>query len=421
MDLNNLTRYELKSKCKMLGVKGHSKKSKDELIKLINSKVVTGYTSNNSSIELIIEDDIDENIILSEESSNNFDINDINKLVNKLVKKLPEEIQTKIGNINKAAYDTTIPCTTKRVSQNSRIFIPYSLVRFNNLTLEKMNTHIKGVCVGIPYNIYEEIRDNLNRDELDEYLIQNIGGDNTISCIIVIMKNEGYSGSNEQRKQLTRLLEEAKKNTWIPIRRKDDIENVNEGNNKWEGQYYYNICGGEQDCLKSWSGSEPQIFTTYKNFMSDNKIICDNKICLIYLFLHVFDISLILSVEDVNKYINNIKKYLENTIYNGKTCFELLMKLRTIDKNGHLISPILCQKLSVEDFRTVKKINISHNEAVCKNKIYFCENNQKMLSDYRPGNLFWDLHLANMRQQDETIEEYWDSIKKSIVLHDSAY
>ena len=55
-------------------------------------------------------------------------------------------------------------------------------------------------------------------------------------------------------------------------------------------------------------------------------------------------------------------------------------------------------------------IDISHNEAVSKEKIYYCEDNNVLLSDFRPGNLFWDFHCCNMQQQDFTIEEYWSEM-----------
>lgn len=40
-----------------------------------------------------------------------------------------------------------------------------------------------------------------------------------------------------------------------------------------------------------------------------------------------------------------------------------------------------------------------------------------MLSDYRPGNLYWDFKIANMRQQNDTIEEYWEAIKELRKIH----
>jgi hypothetical protein len=44
-----------------------------------------------------------------------------------------------------------------------------------------------------------------------------------------------------------------------------------------------------------------------------------------------------------------------------------------------------------------------------------------MLSDYNPGNLFWDYKIANMRQQEDTIEEYWISIENSLKLKKDIY
>jgi hypothetical protein len=415
MELTKLSKTELLVKCEELGIQKCTSKNKTELIELINKNANITVQD-----ELIIEScHVDADGDLDEDDDTKH--LKIKEILSNIIKKFPSEIKTKIDNINKAADDTAIPCTTKRVSQNSRLYVPYSLVRKNNLTLEQLNTHLKGVCIGIPYNVYEEMRDNAHRDELDEYFIQNIGSNNIISCIIIIMKTEGYSGSGEQRKQMARLTEEAKKQNWSPVTRKENIKNINSGNDKWDGHYYYNICGGEQECLKSWVGKEPQIFTTYKNFMSSEKIILDNKACLIYSLLHVHDITSMFKVEDVSKYLKELEEYLKQTFYSGTSCFELIIKLRTISKDGQLVSPILCKKISIEDFRVVKQLNISHNEAVCKNKIYFCENNKKMLSDYRPGNLFWDFHSANMRQQDETIEEYWISYEQASKLRDSIY
>ena len=65
-------------------------------------------------------------------------------------------------------------------------------------------------------------------------------------------------------------------------------------------------------------------------------------------------------------------------------------------------------------FKEKKGINISHNEAVNKEKIYPDSSNNIMLSDYRPGNLFWDTQIGNMQQQDFTIDEYWEEINKRI-------
>ena len=58
---------------------------------------------------------------------------------------------------------------SKRVSQNSRIFIPYDIVTKNNLTIQQLDTYNKSICVGINYSKYEELLHNENNNELDDY------------------------------------------------------------------------------------------------------------------------------------------------------------------------------------------------------------------------------------------------------------
>ena len=42
-----------------------------------------------------------------------------------------------------------------------------------------------------------------------------------------------------------------------------------------------------------------------------------------------------------------------------------------------------------------------------------------MLSDYRPGNLFWDTHLGNMQQQSFTVKEFWEEMEERITKRKS--
>ena len=338
----------------------------------------------------------------------------IAKQISNIMKLLPVSIQTKLKNIDKAG--TEGPCTTKRVSQSSRISIPYENVKV--LSVAQLATHEAGAIIRLPYDTYEEIRDKTERNELEEHLLNNIGGNGIVSCFICMTKEDGYSGSSDLRVQYKRFEEEKKLKNWTPIKRTGDGKNVNKGNDKWSGHYYYKISGGQQDSILSHPDKEDQMFTTYKGFMSTKKVINDVKACLIYSLLHCYDMCDVIPAEQLVKHKQNLEEYLKRTNYMGKSCYELTRALGTI-KNGQLYSPINCERLSVKMFETEKMINISHNEAVCKNKIYFCENNQVMLSDYRPGNLFWDTHLSNMQQQDFTIEEYWIDHDKRSALRDS--
>ena len=335
----------------------------------------------------------------------------VSEILKSIVKDLPGSLQTKLKNINKASADEAIPCTTKRISQTSREFIPYKIVKNNNITLHQLQTKINGVVVGLTYDVYESLRDNANKNELDLYLFENIGSDNIVSSIVYIMKEGGDSGSGPQREMLKKLKLEIAKNNWQPITMNGTFEHGKKhiGNKNWQGHYYYNICGGAQERFESWTDKEPQIFTTYKNHMNDNRVVDDVKACLIYQLLHVSDITnYIKKKAEVDNFKTLLGNYLKTKIYMGQNCIELINNLNVISKGGYLVSPILCKNLSIEDFVIKKAINISHNEAVCKNKIYWCENNKILLSDYRPGNLFWDLKIGNMQQQDFTIEEYWE-------------
>jgi len=423
MDLTKLSKNELLAKCEENGITKCKSKNKTELIKILNDKKLETSnksqknTENNNIDECYSEDDSK----CSENDNKDFkdNIDSIIKLLPKKFDNYKKEIATKINNINKAGVDSSIPCTTKRVSQNSRIYLPYYLIKKNNLTLDILNTYTSGICVGISPSKFQELSNNDSNDDLDDYLINNIGSDETVSAIIVIIKSNGYSGSSKEReeKKILDLLIQQKK--WKPIIKKT---NANKGNDKWEGHYYYNISGGEQDIIQSWTGSEEQIFTTYKGFMSNTNIIKSVKASLIYMMLFVHDINKIfVNINDVIYYKLILENYLKNTFYINNSCYELIKQLKCFDKDNNLISPIMCTKISIDDFSEKNKLNISHNIAVSKNIILFCETNKIMLSDYRPGNLFWDFKIANMRQQDDTIEEYWLAIEKSVELRKSLY
>lgn len=331
------------------------------------------------------------------------------------------EIKTKLNNINKASVDNSIPCTTKRVSQNSRLYVNYDIIKQNNLSLTQLNTHEKGICIGITWSKYKEMKQNIEiLDDLDNYLFNNIGSDNIVSCIVVIIRIDGNSGSTKERLEKDELEQEATLNNWIPLRRKQNVlkTEIHNGNDKWEGHYYYNISGGQKNAMKS---CDDQIFTTYKGFMTSNDVINSNYVCLLYMMLHLKDINKIFEQDELNDYLSCFENYLNNVHYLKKSCFELIQELKCFDKNGHLISPILCEEISIDDFSEQNLLNISHNIAVSKNKILFCEDNCILLSDYRPGNLFWDFKLGNMRQQENTIDEYWDSIERCIELRKKIY
>ena len=343
-------------------------------------------------------------------------------IIGAIIKKLPKNIRTKLKNINKAGICDV--CPTKRVSQNSRILLPYYIIRKSGLTLDQLKTYTSGLVIELPFREYERIRINSinsNNDELDAYIITNIGGETTnlVAAIVTIRKENGYSGSSVQREDLVRLKNEIVVRGWEPVAynpEKTIKGKKNKGNANWSGHYYYKISGGSQQSFKSHPNKEPQIFTTHKGFMTTEKIITDVMASLVWQMLHTFDIEKCIPGEDALKYKQILEDYLKNTTYLGKSCYESMKKLENI-RDGKLISPITQKEISINAFdkETVdggkdEIVDISHDDAVNKNNIRFCPENNVMLSDYFPGNLFWDTHLGNMQQQSFTVKEYWAEI-----------
>ena len=337
-------------------------------------------------------------------------------IIGAIIKKLPKNIRTKLKNINKAGICDV--CPTKRVSQNSRILLPYYIIRKSGLKLGQLKTYTSGVVIELPFREYERIRNSsVGDDEIDDYIINNIGGDtsNPVAAIITIRKENGYSGSSVQREDLIRLKNEIILRSWEPVAynpEKTMKGRKNKGNSNWSGHYYYKISGGSQESFKSHPNKEPQIFTTHKGFMSTEKIITDVIASLVWQMLHIFDIDKYISTEDALKYKQTLEEYLKDTMYLGTSCYESIKKLENI-RYGKLISPITRNAISITAFdkeavgdRKDDIVDISHNEAVNKNNIRFCPENNVMLSDYFPGNLFWDTHLGNMQQQSFTLKEY---------------
>ena len=349
-------------------------------------------------------------------------------IINEIRKKFPKNIQTKLKNINKAGKCDV--CDTKRVSQDSRILLPYQNIRACELTLDQLKTHINGIVIDVPFQEYERISSSSNiNDELDAYIINNIGGEtiDPLAAIVTIKNEDGNSGSSAEREDLKRLENEIVVRGWQPVAcnpEKTIKGKKNIGNANWSGHYYYKISGGSQQSFKSHPDKEPKIFTTYKGFMSTKKIIIDVMASLVWQMLHIFDIDKFISTEDALKYKQTLEDYLKKTMYLGESCYESMKKLENI-RDGKLISPITQKEISINAFdfdggcKEDENIDISHNEPVNHKKIRFCQENNVMLSDYFPGNLFWDTHLGNMQQQSFTVKEYWAEMDERSVKRNS--
>ena len=349
------------------------------------------------------------------------------KQVNSILKIYPNALHTKIKNITgKSSVRNDCPASTHRVPTYSLISIPIDVVEKNDLSVSQLSTHEGAVCVYIPPSRYLKISKKENRTELEQHLFDNVGTDHQVSCIVAILTTR-ISSSKEARVERQLLDDLIKRFAWRPVvRRTKKRGSQNLENDSWEGHYYYKISGGQQDSLYSWGDDEkePQIFTTHRNFTSTKKIALDVKFSLAYQFMlskgareYYIENKKADSTAEFDTVKGELEQYLKTQTYMDVSCYDSIHNIGKdaklpVVKEGVLYDPITAQPMRCEQFWSADKSEIpdvSHDESVSMEKIYWDEKNQTMLSDYRPGNLFWSGHENNIRQGERTLKEYLNS------------
>lgn len=322
----------------------------------------------------------------------------------KLINMFPIYIQTKLNNINKAPVGDI--CPAKRINNSARIIIPYDIVKKNNLSIDDLSKFDSGVIVALMNDTYFKIKDSL--DPFDKYLIENIGGDKKVSSLITIKNNEGTSSSHEEMKILSKMKEEIEKNRWIPVQRKAGKilhGTTYVGNDKWKGEYWYDVKGGDNKGSESSHTEQPQLFNGYQRAMNEHTIIVVQA-NLLFQMLHFPGIEEY--VPDYKKYIKDYELLLDEITYDE--C-NLLKYNKQFIRDGVYICPLNVTPITMDDFKIKhnqhdRYIQICHNEAAAKKKIYIDNCTGEFLTDYRPTNLFWGTRVGNMGQQNMTISEY---------------
>ena len=318
----------------------------------------------------------------------------MNKKMSKLPKDLNECLNSFSKNI-KSKFDHAFNGTCKsilpfkRVSRNSRISLPYRVVIENNLDIEMLMEFEGNVVILLENEDYFNLLDKT--DSLSKLLIHNIGGDNEISSLICIHSVNGNSDSTELLKIWKRFEIISKEKGWFPVKRKENQEGtVTKYNYNIEGHFYAKIRGGNNKTLIKFPNTEESLFNIFSDYGSE-KVILKVKYQLLYFMLHCYDIETY--IKDAKKHILFLKDLVDTTLIN--VCI--------ID--NVLYCPITCTKLSIEQFDETHKnsVQMSHQEAVMKNKIYY---NDEIVTAFRPDNLFWATKNGNMKMQDFTIEEY---------------
>lgn len=321
-------------------------------------------------------------------------------------------IKTKFKNIcgKTGQYDIPSELYQKRTSRSNRILIKWKSVEKNNLTLEQLSTCRNGVVVEF---VNMDYFDTTNNNTLFRALKDRLGSDDNVSSIISIRKEDGKPSSSIPREAFDILRTEFKDYKNHLIKRKPDIAYRGKGNDCWEGFIYYSIKGGQQDTKESHKDIEPpQLFNPACEYANE-EVCLDIDMVMIYFALFSINIE---DLSDTDKYkhnsiIENLESHMSNTRYNNMTLLEYCKNHICLSFNrGYLTDPIQAKQISIQDFAIddgMNRIDITHNEAVTKDKYYFDYSRQCILSAARPTNLFWSIHMSNMMQQDFTLQEFF--------------
>ena len=341
-------------------------------------------------------------------------------------KLLPIGITKKIKN-NNGKCGTSSTLSTGRTVAYGRSILPYHVaLKCKLCDIRKLQTFYEGVVVELINEDYFNVKRN-NDDETSKYLIENLGGNETVSSIISVMSTNGDSGSSYAEACFKKFEEEIEKNSWFPVERKpeyckDDKKydkgiTITQGNDKWHGHYYKDISGGSNKNIKDKEKQEKpkkfQIFISYHDYA--NEEVCKHiDAMMVYYILHCFDIEKYVPASKVIELKENFETLLKEIYYDDGCLYDspIMQKcLQIKDGQKTLMCPLTDKKISVDAFLIMDKhcpdsIQICHNEAVSKEKIYFDETRGYIITARRPQNLFWGIQRGNMQQQEQTIDEF---------------
>ena len=317
----------------------------------------------------------------------------------------------------KNAQGCDLPCYTQRVSRSCLTIIPYPLIVKNNLTIAQLETFTNGVCIQINWNCFKSMYDKSQRSKLEEYCVTHVGSDAHVSCVVTLFSKETEgSASSQSLVHLNEFQKFIKEQRWRPTRRKSNKfkrGTNNKGNDKWCGHYMYQVQGGSNTnnaCSHSKKDASVGLFTIHKGFATD-EIMEWTRATLLWQFLHIKELDTVFTQAEIETNKRKYEEALSTKMYFGKTCLELIDSISSTQKiirDGYLFNIIDQKHLTIDDFDSLE---VTHNEAVSKEKLYFDETTQLLLSDFRPGNVFLCHKTSNMRQQELTVDEWIEYIR----------
>jgi hypothetical protein len=297
---------------------------------------------------------------------------------------------------------------------------------------QKLRTIEEGCVINLANEDYFNVKEN--DDEFSKYVIEEIGGDKVVSSMVSAMSVNGDSGSSHASKYFKLLEPEIEKYSWYPLRRKQEYVNdkgtydciVTSGNDKLCGHYYVDISGGNNKTKKDKNiKKEHQCFIEYFDY-ARREVALHINVKLIYDMLHCFDIDTYLKESDVDEMKNVFENFLKGINYDDGCLYEspIMRKcLKIKDGKKILICPLTDSKISIRQFEIkdddcLDSIQVCHEEAVSKGKIYYDNTRSYIITARRPQNLFWGTKTGNMQQQELTIDELWAQRKKQCDEHE---
>ena len=211
--------------------------------------------------------------------------------INVLLRDIGENISTKFSNINNKTSMGDVPKHLfKKEHPDKKEFLSLKEVYKNKLTIDQLETFESGVCV-------EFVNDDFfNKDYLTntthKELINKLGSDDNVASIISFRTEDGDPGANAARDSFEKFKKLNPNFELKPILRvgqdKDwPSETLAIGNEKWEGNSYYEIKGGLQKELSSHSNltedrEKPMLFNPAIEYA--NEEVCDDIFISLLLF-----------------------------------------------------------------------------------------------------------------------------------------
>ena len=341
--------------------------------------------------------------------------------IRSMMSSIGSNISEKFKNINGKTAKNNVPnhLWQKRTHRKNRVLISWKSVHRNELNFDQLETFDGGIVV-------EFVNDDFfnplySENDVYKELKNRVGSDENVSSIISFRVEEGDSGANVARESYAKFQKMFPDFTLSPIVRKEgSFRNKGMGNDKWEGNSYIFIQGGQQQSINSHDHFEqnlgfknPRLFNPANEFANE-EVRKDLYISLTYFFLHCHDINHYVESAQLQNLKEGCESYLNSRNYDHVNLLEYCINHPSIAwEKGVLMDPIAVERLNVLDFdvkwdfENPLCIAICHNQPVNKDNFVYDYKNNCILTPAQPTNVFWGKQSSNMIQQSHKLDDYF--------------